>query len=183
MYREREEIILPFLDRYGIDYSNVMDFAAGHGRNSAWLRERSGHIWIVDINQEVIDYCRQRFQNDHRFSYLRNDGVSLKGIPGASITFLFSFDAMVHFHTSVLRSYVLEFHRVLKKGGYGFCHHSNYSEHPDRDFKENPHWRSFMSKELFAQYLTDVGLEVVEQKVIDWRVPKLDCLSLFRRKR
>jgi ubiquinone/menaquinone biosynthesis C-methylase UbiE len=179
---EWDELLLPFLSAYPIDYSSVVDFAAGHGRNTAYLLPLSQHITIVDINQSNIDYCRTRFGMKPHLTYLTNDGVSLRGIGDNTVSFLYSFDSMVHFEPEVIEAYTHEFLRVLQPGGMGFCHHSNYSENPGRDFKENPHWRNNMSAERFAALCRAAGLEMVEQRVIDWvGTPALDCLSLFRK--
>jgi len=174
-----ETLIWPMIQ--GLDFSGVIDLAAGHGRNSVRLREHAGCLFIVDINQECIDYCKKRFQGDERISYLKTNGVSLNGIRDNSISLVYSFDSMVHFHIEMIKEYLKEFYRVLKVGGHCFCHHSNYMGNPGGDFTKSPHWRNFMSKELFAHYSVMAGLEVVEQKVIDWSYPELDCLSVVRK--
>ncbi len=163
------------------DFSCVLDLAAGHGRNSAMLEAVADRIIIVDITQENIDYCRKRFQGDDRFTFIKNDGLSLNGVADASVSLVYSFDSMVHFDSDVMREYLKEFRRVLKPGGTGFIHHSNYTGDPTGNFTTAPHWRNFMSKELFAHYCYKSGLEVIEQHVMDWEVSRLDCLSIFRR--
>ena len=79
MDRQWENLIWPMLKDKGIDFHCVLDLAAGHGRNSAKLRRQAARIIIVDINQENIDVCRERFEGDDRFVYVKNDGVSLAG--------------------------------------------------------------------------------------------------------
>ncbi len=176
-----DNLIWPVLKDKGIDFRCVLDLAAGHGRNSAKLRRHAERIIIVDINQENIDACKKRFQGDDRFVFIRNDGVSLSRVKRGSVTFIYTFDSMVHFDSDVVRKYLREFHRVLTPGGHGFCHHSNYTGNPGGDFTKSSHWRNFMSKELFAHYCAKEGLAIVEQKVIDWTCSKLDCLSVFQR--
>jgi ubiquinone/menaquinone biosynthesis C-methylase UbiE len=97
------------------------------------------------------------------------------------VTLVYTFDSMVHFDSDVIRAYMKEFYRILKPGGHCFCHHSNYTGNPGGDFTTNPHWRNFMSKELFAHYAIKEGFKIIEQKVIDWSVPNLDCLSLIQK--
>lgn len=43
------------------DFSIVVDLAAGHGRNTTKLLTVAQKVIIVDINQECIDFCRERF--------------------------------------------------------------------------------------------------------------------------
>ena len=169
-----------------LDLTRVLDLAAGHGRNSAKLRDVAGTVVIVDINDECLDACRRRFEGDPRFRYVKTDGATLAGVADASITLVYSFDSMVHFAPEVVRSYLRECRRVLVPGGHGFCHHSNYTGNPDGDFRASPHWRNHMSRELFARYCGEAGLDVVRSDVIDWGQPPdfyagLDCLTVFRK--
>jgi ubiquinone/menaquinone biosynthesis C-methylase UbiE len=179
MAAQWRDLIWPRIRR--LDFSCVLELAAGHGRNSERLREVAQRIILVDINQENIDYCRERFRGDDRFTFVKNDGVSLSGVADGSVSLVYSFDSMVHFDSDVVREYLKEIRRVLEPGGSGFLHHSNYTGDPAGQFTKAPHWRNFMSKELFAHYCIKCGLKVVEQWVIDWTAPGLDCLSIIRR--
>jgi ubiquinone/menaquinone biosynthesis C-methylase UbiE len=176
-----EQLIWPMIS--GLDFAVVVDLAAGHGRNAAKLLQVAKRVILVDINQECLDFCMARFQGDPRVEYVRTDGISLRGLESESVTLVYTFDAMVHFDSDVVRAYLREIHRVLKPGGHAFCHHSNYQGSPEGDFTEHEHYRNFMSKALFAHYSAKEGLEVVRQQVIDWSVPELDCLSLVRKPR
>lgn len=184
MDEQWETLIWPKISE--LDFTNVLDFAAGYGRNSTKLRDVADHITIVDINQECIESCRQRFAGDDKFDFLQNDGSSLAGIDDASVSLLYSFDSMVHFEPEVVRAYLPEFYRVLQPGKHGFCHHSNYTGNPGGDFWESPHFRNYMSRELFAEYCAEAGLDVVESYIMGWGdgdnyQADLDCLTLFRR--
>ena len=171
--------IWPFIQ--DCDFSCVIDLAAGHGRNTRKLREIAKKLYIVDIREENIQFCRQRFGEDWKIIYIRNDGLTLNGIADAEVTLVYCFDAMVHFDSDVIRSYLSEFYRVLKPGGYGFCHHSNYDDNPSGDLHDNPGWRNFMSQNLFIHYCSKEGLDVVRSQIIDWSSPETDCLTLFRK--
>jgi len=54
---------------------------------------------------------------------------------------------------------------------------SNYTA-PAANFTDNPGWRNFMSRELFAHLCVRAGLLVEAQKLLDWEEPNLDCLTL-----
>lgn len=167
----------------GSNFSIVMDLAAGHGRNSEKLRSLANQIYIVDINEENIAFCRQRFAGNDRFVFIQNNGATLDQIPDNTLTFVYCFDAMVHFDSDVVRSYLGEFRRILKPGGRGFCHHSNTTKYPGGDVHQNPGWRNFMSKEMFAHYCVKEGLHPIKARVIDWGGrPGSDCLSLFEKR-
>ena len=108
------ETVSPYLE--GCDFSVSVDLAAGHGRHSTNLLPRSRELYIVDMTPENIEFCRTRFGDDPRVTYLVNDGLSLDAIPSASVTLVFCFDAMVHFDSDTVREYLREFARILVPG-------------------------------------------------------------------
>ena len=174
-----EHEVRPIIQRHDADFSCVLDLAAGHGRNSNMFRTLAEKIYIVDINQENIDFCKERFKDDKdRFVFVKNNGVDLSEIPDNSISFVFCYDAMVHFDSDVVRAYLGEFRRVLKPECLGFCHHSNYIGNPEGDVHDNPGWRNYMSQSLFAHYCHKENLTVVEYQIIR---SELDCITMFRK--
>lgn len=180
MAEQWRDLIWPKLQ--GMDFSVVVDLAAGYGRNSANLLEHAGQLIIVDINQECIKHCQQRFAGEERVSCLQTDGASLKGIANDSVTLVYSFDSMVHFDSDVVRAYLQEFERVLQPGGRCFCHHSNYVGLPGGGVRGAPHSRNFMSAELFAHYSIKSGLRVRRQEILDWGgCVGLDCISILEK--
>jgi len=181
-----EGLIWPFLKDYNVDFSSVLELAVGHGRMTQILLEKAGHLTGVDVLQENIDFCRERFADATNLTLIRNDGMTLDGVGDGAISFAFCFDSMVHFDSDVLRSYLAEFQRVLKPGGLAFCHHSNLTRNPAGDFQRAAHARNFMSQALFHHYAHKEGLRVVKSEVIDWgtgakHVRQLDCMSLLWR--
>lgn len=173
------QTVWPFI--WECDFSCVVDLAAGHGRNTRKLLELAKKLYLVDINADNIRFCRQRFATETRITYIQNDGFTLSDIPSGEVSLVYCFDAMGHFDSDIIRSYLHDFHRVLKPGGYGFCHHSNYDRNPGGDIHDNPGWRNFMSQNLFLHYCAKERLEVVKSQIIDWDTPKQDCVTLFRK--
>ena len=161
------------------DFGHVVDLATGHGRNAERLLELAERLTLVDILDENIAACRRRFGDDPRVRYLVNDGTDLTGVADDSVSLVYCFDAMVHFDSDVVRSYLHEFARTLRRGGRAFCHHSNYSGAPTGDFRSSPHARNFMTRELFAHYAGKAGLRVLRARPIRWDIPDLDCLTLL----
>lgn len=179
-------IIWPFIGPHKkhIDFSVTMDLAAGHGRNSAKLLPLVEELHIVDINQENIDFCRERFRSNPAVRYHLTNGYSLDFFETGELTFAYCFDAMVHFDSDVVREYLKELRRVLRPGtGRAFLHHSNLVDNPKGSHKASPGWRNFMSKELFEHYAAKEGLQVLKQKVVDWKFDgsNIDCLTLLER--
>ncbi|NVJ97122.1 MAG: class I SAM-dependent methyltransferase [Alphaproteobacteria bacterium] len=181
--------IEPFVGgkRYGL----TVDLAVGYGRNSEKLRHISDRVVGIDINQECIDHCRNRFKDAPNVELVKTDGTVLPGIEDNSVDLMYSFDAMVHFQPEIVEAYVEEFARALKPGGLGFIHHSNWPAALGQNFQEQPHWRNFMSSTLFAYFLHRQGLKILEQRIVSWDesipnasadpsfVPDLDCISIF----
>ena len=163
------------------DFEIVLELAPGHGRNTEKLCALAKKIYAVDYNRDALERCRERLgeqTSDCRIEYHANDGTDLAMIPDGAISVIYCWDAAVHFDKEVIADYVAEFARVLKPGGKGFVHHSNLGEQAAKDIKKNPHWRSNMSKELFAEFCRRSGLRVVSQTDIPWG-EITDCASIF----
>ena len=123
--------------------------------------------------------CRGRHAALKGASFLVNTGATYDGVADKALTAIYCYDAMVHFHRDVVRSYLRDAKRVLVPGGRGLFHHSNNSLDPDSPFDKNPHGRAYLSAALFKKYAEEAGLKVLEQRVIDWGSSKeLDCVSL-----
>jgi|RhiMethySRZTD1v2_1073278.scaffolds.fasta_scaffold329793_1 ubiquinone/menaquinone biosynthesis C-methylase UbiE len=174
------QTIWPFIQR--CDFSCVVDLAAGHGRNTRKLLEVAKKLYVVDINMDNIRFCQQRFAEAKNVAYIQNDGFTLREISNEEVTLVYCFDAMVHFDSDVVRSYLHDFFRVLTPGGYGFCHYSNYDKNPGGSIYDNPGWKNFMSEKLFHHYCTKEGFEVVQSLVFDnGTTVQEDCVTLFRK--
>jgi len=66
---------------------------------------------------------RARFANETKASFYRTNGTSLPMVLSGNTTFVYSFDAMVHFPEEAVSGYVEECARILKPGGTAFLHH------------------------------------------------------------
>ncbi len=187
MDRQWDKIIYPLIR--GHDFSTVLELAPGHGRNTEKLRHLAKAIHLVDVNATCIEACRTRFgieKDGCEFFYYVNDGNFLSAIKSASISFIYSFDSMVHFDKLVVKDYLGEFKRVMLPNAVGFVHHSNYGAiRPNSDWATNYGTRSDMSAKLFSGYCEEIGLRVVSQRLLglqDWiGMEGLDCISIFRK--
>src|SRR5665213_1958015 len=175
-------IIEPVLRWHSVDYGRTLDFAAGHGRFSAKFADVAKHITTVDTDPGNIQFCRDRFSGNPAFTYICNDGSTLQGIPDKSISFFFTFDAMVLFDMQTVQCYIKEAFRVLEPGSQGFFHYSNYDRVPGGDFQVNPHCRNFMSKSLFEHLAFGAGFFIVHSSTISWGgILDLDGIALLRK--
>lgn len=187
MESQWERTIWPIIS--GSDFTSVLELAPGHGRNTEKLRRIAKSITLVDVNRNCIEACRKRFgqaMESCSFHYFVNNGRSLSMVADESISFVYTFDSMVHFDKSVVREYVQEIARILQPGGKAFLHHSNYgSIAPNSDWAHNPGNRSDMSAEIMRQYAQEQGLEIAFQRLSGtqdgWGIDDLDVLTLLRR--
>lgn len=165
------------------NFEVVVDLAAGHGRNSRKLLEHAKQLFIVDVNEENVEFCRNRFAGRPNVTIFRNNGYALEPIGDGRVSLFYCFDAMVHFDSDVVRSYLGEIRRVLRIGGHAFLHHSNMASNPTGSHRDTPGWRHFMTRELMAHWAAKAGLSVETQQVIDWRPGAgiSDCLTMLRR--
>jgi Methyltransferase domain len=173
-------LIKPYLP-LDADYSYVLEIAPGHGRNTEKLRNFSKTIIGVDINQDNIDFLRKRFALYPDLHFYKTDGVTLPEAVGKHVTFVYSFDAMVHFDKEVVASYLKEISRVMRTGALGYLHHSQAPECPKTlqngfcskpnllgDDPENPHQRNTNSKANIVRDAENSGLRVLNQYDISW---------------
>ena len=171
-------LILPFI--VDCDFSAVIDLAAGHGRNSRMLLSKARRLLVLDIQPGNVKICRRRFAEHPHVECVVNNGYDLRPAADGAFSLVYSFDSMVHFEKEVVRSYLRDTQRVLRPGGRGFFHHSNYTG--GSHWRTDPHSRNFMSRELFANYAEEAGLRRIRQMVMDWgHVAELDCLSLVEK--
>jgi len=166
-----------------LDLSNVVELACGRGRHVPQYIDRAGEVTLVDILEENIEYVRNRFSDYSNISYYKNNGYDLAELQDNEYTSLFCYDAMVHFELMDIYSYLKETYRILVPGGYALIHHSNDSSDYKNSFGNcsNPGGRSFMDKKIFAYLAYRAGFEIVEQHVIDWSEPEMDCITLLKK--
>ena len=188
--------ILPRIHRF-VPTGNILEIACGYGRWTQFLRNLCQNLVVVDLSEECIQACRQRFSESSNIEYHLNDGKSLQMISDASIDFVFSFDSLVHADKEVLDAYISQLPRILKDQGAMFIHHSNLGEYYSaysrirripklegllRRFGilEQHHWRDFtVSAKVVEQLAERHRLMCISQEVIHWKTKRvqIDCFS------
>src|SRR4029078_6736404 len=79
----------------------------------------------VDVAENCVKACRERFADVPHARFEVGDGKSLPFVDDASIDFAFSFDSLVHADAEAMRGYLGELARTLRPGAHGFIQHSN----------------------------------------------------------
>lgn len=136
---------------------------------------------IDESGGKIIDFCKKRFNDKDNIYYYCNNGYNIEKLKTEQYTSLFCYDAMVHFEMMDIYEYLKDIYRVLIPGGKALLHHSNNTSDYKASFANAPHGRSFMSKDVFAYLAYRAGFDVLEQKVIDWGIKDLDCISLIQK--
>lgn len=165
-----------------LDLENIIELAVGRGRHVKMYEPKAKHIVVVDILQKNIDYCMERYKDSKKIDYYCNNGYNLQKLNSSEYTALFCYDAMVHFEMMDIFEYLKDINRVLRPNGMALLHHSNNTSDYRGSFSNATGGRNYMSKDLFAYLSYRAGFDVVEQKVIDWGVKDLDCVTLLKKR-
>ena len=177
--KQWETLIWPVIQ--DCDFSSVIDLAAGRGRNTRKLIEKSEKIVIVDFVESNIESCKERFASYDKVKYALCDGKSIP-LESDNYSLVYCFDAMVHFEPEIVLEYLEDIYRILIDGGKAFLHHSNNPGPVNVNWKYNPHARNYMTGNLFRYWAKRIGFKVLVNQPIDWvGVENLDCLTLLQK--
>jgi len=176
--------LFPRIQGY-VPAGRILEIAPGYGRWTHFLRDLCDELIIVDIAENAIEYCRERFREDAHIRAHVGDGISLPMVTSDSIDLVFSFDSLVHAEADVMRRYLGELSRILASDGVAFLHHSNLEAYePGTYDPDNVHWRApTVSAALVEQAAAGMGLTCVSQEKVAWgnETMLLDCFSVITR--
>lgn len=179
----------------------IVEIAPGYGRWTHFLKNYCSRLIGVDLAENCVNACKERFSAYPQMTFFVNDGKLLPMIPDESVDFVYSFDSLVHVDTDVMESYLKEIARILKKDGAGFIHHANFGQYREilgeiekipaglkeiilnDTFKQiHLHNRSnTMTARLFEEFSAQAGLLCIGQELINWNVENflVDTISLI----
>jgi hypothetical protein len=194
--------ILPRIHAF-VPAPTILEIAPGFGRWTHFLKDLCDRLIVVDLSNRCLEACQKRFKDCRHIAYHHNDGKSLAMVPDDSIDFVFSFDSLVHADADVLKGYLGQLGRKMRKDAVGFIHHSNLGECPPyfplaqmvrrglRDklkfsfVETTDHWRAYsMTATKFRTYAQAAGLSCISQELITWLTQRrhlIDCFSMFTR--
>lgn len=178
--------IKPVLERYydQVNLTNVLDFACGKGRIAEYFVDVSDSLVCADVSIDSINYCKGRFLNKKNVTYIVSDAHYIH-LEDNSISFLYSWDAMVHFSYKDLDILLGEFFRIMSPGAFAFIHHSNLSalclSGVSEDWSLNPHFRSNVDLADIARLALRCGFRIIEQFELDWSIANLDGITILRK--
>jgi ubiquinone/menaquinone biosynthesis C-methylase UbiE len=174
----------------------IIEIAPGHGRWTQFLQTHAKQLHIVDLSDDCIKRCKERFADCDNMHYHVNDGKTLPDtIADASVDFVFSFDSLVHCEMEVIRNYFQEIAKKLRPGGAAFIHHSNLGHYPlyFKWAKRIPFgrrtlgkwrivdydcWRgSDVSPDSIARAAGEAGLIICKQELVNWWAETSRCID------
>jgi SAM-dependent methyltransferase len=191
--------ILPRIHNF-IPTDCILEIACGYGRWTQFLKDMCHSLAVVDLSEQCIAACRERFSGASHVEYHLNDGESLSMISEASIDFVFSFDSLVHADRHVLESYLSQLPRILRGEGVAFMHHSNLGEYaatysrirriPKLEMvlkrvgimQKTEFWRdSGVTAGVVEGLAEKHGLKCVRQQILTWDTKRalFDCFSIL----
>lgn len=176
--------------------ATIIEIAPGHGRWTQYLQNQTKNLHIVDLSDDCIARCRERFATCDNMHYHVNDGKTLPDtIPNGSVDFVFSFDSLVHCEAEVIENYFHEIAKKLRPGGAAFIHHSNLGFYP-LYFKlaklipmgrqtlgkwkivDHDCWRGTdVSPDKIVKAASDAGLIVEKQELVNWWAETNRCID------
>ncbi len=179
----------------------ILEIAPGFGRWTQFLAPQCQRLILVDLSEQCIQACQERFCAYSHIEYHVNDGKSIDFITDHSIDFVFTFDSLVHVEEDIVASYLDQLSRKLTPDGVGLIHHSNFGEYAGYLSRVNrlpyrlrqqlakrglietleTQWRApSMTAAKFAAYAEKSGLQCISQEMVNWQSKRLiDCISIF----
>ncbi len=182
---------------------HILEIACGFGRWTNYLKDLCRKLTAIDLSDEYIKVCRQRFSTNSNLDFFVNNGKSLDMLEDNSVDFIFSFDSLFHADESVIDAYFSQFPRIMEKNGAAFIHHSNLGEYMEKYRKirkipklqgllkrtgildRNLHWREPGVDAVKAASIADkYGLQCISQELVLWGIKKtfIDCISVIVKK-
>lgn len=134
----------------------LVEIGPGGGRWTEDLSRIASRLTAVDISEECLRVCRDRFQDRTNIEYVLTSGSDLPGVPDGGIDGIWSFDVFVHINRAEVAGYIREFARVMKNGAVGVLHHGSNGGGTGG-------WRSDMTAAGMIEMLKSGGFEVVDQ--------------------
>ncbi|WP_338289241.1 class I SAM-dependent methyltransferase [Luteolibacter sp. LG18] len=182
--------------RQWLPAKTIVEIAPGHGRWTQFLQPQAETLHIVDLSDDCIARCKERFAAADNIHYHVNDGKTLPAtIADGSVDFVYSFDSLVHCEIAVIEAYFMEIGKKLAPGGTAFIHHSNLGHYPlyfklakmipagrqtlgKMRIVDYDCWRGVtVSPETVAAAAAKAGLEIHCQELVNWWAETRRCID------
>lgn len=190
--------ILPRIHSF-LPARTIVEIGCGYGRWTEYLKNYCSCLIAVDLSDECIDACRQRFVDFPHVSCHCNNGNSLEMVGDASVDFVFSFDTFPLVDGPTLDVYLSQLQRILDNHAAVFIHHSNLGAYPFHErlrkisrlgrllqylgvVEKDVYWRDDgVSADLMVKLAERHGLKCISQELIRWGTKRIfiDAISII----
>ncbi len=178
-------VIAPFLGTV----DTALEIGSGGGRFTEVLLPKARRVIASEVAPSMLPHLRARFHSDAHVEYLLLDGRGLRSLPDRSVDAVLSYGVFVHLQHWDIFNYLVEIERVLVPEGKAVIQHANtfstlgwqlFLEEVRGQVGHHKYPGSFtvMTPELFADFCTRAGLDVVD---IVTDVVERDAISLIQK--
>lgn len=167
-----------------LDTDFLLEIACGAGRHSERVVDKVKQLYLLESSNAALLLAKERFADRENVVYILNKsgfGIPDTSVSDASLSAVFSYDAMVHFEKEAVESYIADSCKKLKPNGLALFHHSNYDKNPNGVFTDNPGWRNYMTQDLFLDLSRKHGFDVVRSEIFSFSCTDSDCVTLLKK--
>ncbi|HEY5989031.1 MAG TPA: class I SAM-dependent methyltransferase [Streptosporangiaceae bacterium] len=174
--------IIPYIEAS----DDVLEIGVGGGRTAALLKKRCHDLSCADISAEMLRAAKERLGGEG-ISYVKLDGVRLRGVARDSIDVCFCFDTMVHIEPRDIFNYLTQIPALMRGKRLCIFHHTNTLSERGwerflREWDKNLMGRrggsfSVMTNALMERFLSHLGYEVLGK---DTETIPRDCVWIAR---
>lgn len=162
---------------FALPASMVLEIAPGHGRCTNMLLRFARGYRGIDLSEQCVQFCRQRFAAHPEAEFFVNDGKSLAPVADRTFDLIFSYDSLVHADMDAMEPYIPQIIQMLAPGGAAFIHHSNLAASPG---VEHGLRSTEVSAERIAALIEKSGGRVLIQEIWGGNAKAdSDCFSTF----
>lgn len=158
-----DHALVPWLERG----RHVLEIGPGGGRWTAeLLAYEPARLIGVDLSENCVALCRERFADATAAEFHVNDGKSLSVVEDASIDFAWSFDVFVHMEIDTIRTYLQELARVMRPRARAVIHYPSIDRAQLEDARLG--WRGDVTSAQMTRALQDAGFDVLHDYYEPW---------------
>lgn len=182
VFWNENSVFYPLFQQLNTEY--LLEIACGAGRHSERIINNVKKLYLLDSSSAALNLAKERFASYDKVVYIHNkSGLGIPGntIEDASLSAVFSYDAMVHFEKEAVASYIADSYKKLMPHGLALFHHSNYDKNPNGKFSDNPGWRNYMTQDLFIAIAKKHGFDVLHSEVFSFSCHESDCITLLKK--